>query len=406
MKVILNDHVGSPGFEEALKELANGAHTLSVAVSYMQVSGWEIFHRHTRELNLPAMRIVCTDQLGVTQPAAVERAIRSGVQIRNFSGNVVYHPKVFLAHDRNLKPTRFLLGSANLSLSAFTKSAEAGFLGTDGASLVTLKNWFDRMFATQTEEFTASRLGEMEIKWRRLAAERTKNRLNIRRGTAIPPGGLPLPIGPEDLDALEDVFATIQLPVGLLNMDYAGNNIRNIAKMREVLKKPAYATGKQKSELKLLGFMQNGSLTALGAAAAAATSEAEVARLWCRWLQQTANSDLEGINSKLLVAKRVFPQFWKLQPEVQNFFLANARNPSDRWTLQTIELLCNARDVVQELSLLDMKSLSVLLNHPARLPLSVRNEIADYFDNKGTRSWSEADRRTVPEAWRAAVEMG
>lgn len=79
MKIILNDHAGSPGFSEALKELADGAHTLSVAVSYMQVSGWEIFHRHTRGLNLPAMRIVCTDQLGVTQPAAVERAIRSGL---------------------------------------------------------------------------------------------------------------------------------------------------------------------------------------------------------------------------------------------------------------------------------------------------------------------------------------
>jgi len=371
----------------------------------MQVSGWEIFHRHIRGLDLPAMRIVCTDQLGVTQPAAVERAIKSGVQIRNFSGNIVYHPKVFLAHDRNLKPTRFLLGSANLSSSAFTTSAEAGLLGTDGASLVTLKNWFDQLFTTRTEEFTPSRLREMEIKWRKAAAERAKNRLHTRRGLVAPPGGLPLPIGPEDLDALEDVFATIQLPVGLLNMDYAGNNVRNIAKVREVMKKPTSASGKQQSELKLLGFMQQGSLTSLGRAAAAGATEGEVARLWCRWLQQTSDSDLAAINAKLLVAKRVFPQFWKLQPEVRDYFLADAQNPSDRRTHQTIELLCNARDVVQGLSLLDMKSLSVLLNQPARLPLSVRNEIADYFDNKGTRSWSEADRRTMPEAWRAAAAM-
>jgi hypothetical protein len=403
MKIILNDHAGSPGFSEALKELADGAHTLSVAVSYMQVSGWEIFHRHTLGLNLPAMRIVCTDQLGVTQPAAVERAIKSGVQIRNFCGNVVYHPKVFLAHDRNLKPTRFLLGSANLSSSAFMTSTEAGLLGTDAASLVTLRNWFDQIFTTRTEEFTPSRLREMEIKWRKAAAERTKNRLDARRVLPAPPDGAPLPIGPEDLDALEDVFATIQLPVGLLNMDYAGNNVRNIAKVREVMKDPASASGKQQSELKLLGFMQNGRLTALGRAAAAAASEGEVAWLWCRWLQRTADSVLEAINAKLLVAKRVFPQFWKLQPEVRDFFLANAQSPSDRRTLQTIELLCNARDVVQELSLLDMQSLSVLLNQPARLPLSVRSEIADYFDNKGTRSWNEADRRTVPEAWRAAT---
>jgi len=227
MKIILNDHSGSPTFKRALDELVDGAHTLSVAVSYMQVSGWELFHRHTRGLNLPAMRIVCTDQLGVTQPAAVERAIRSGVQIRNFLGNVVYHPKVYLAQDRNLRPTRLLIGSANLSSSAFTTSVEAGVLSDERTSLVTLKNWFDNLFDHRTEAFTAERLREMEIKWKNAAAQRTKNRLRTRRGAGLVPGAQPMPVGPEDLDALEDVFATIQLPVGLLNMDYAGNNVRN-----------------------------------------------------------------------------------------------------------------------------------------------------------------------------------
>ena len=171
-----------------------------------------------------------------------------------------------------------------------------------------------------------------------------------------------------------------------------------------LLAQPAAASGKQKSELKLLGFMEHGNLTQLGRTAAAAGSEAEVARIWCRWLQATADADLAAINAKLLVAKRVFPQFWKLKQEVRDYFLANAQSPTDRRTLQTIELLCNARDVVQELSLDDMRTLSTLLIQPQRLPLSVRAEIADYFDNKGTRSWSEADRRTMPKAWRAAAE--
>jgi HKD family nuclease len=111
-----------------LSELVDGAETLSLAVSYLQVGGWELFRRHTSELNLPKMRIVCTDQLGITHPEAVGRAIRSGVQIRNFAGSGVYHPKVYLAHDRNDRPIRFLLGSANLSTSAFTSSVEAGML--------------------------------------------------------------------------------------------------------------------------------------------------------------------------------------------------------------------------------------------------------------------------------------
>jgi hypothetical protein len=347
------------------------------------------------------MRLVCTDQLGITQPAAVERALQSGVQIRNYSGGAVYHPKVYLAHDRNLRPTRFLLGSANLSTSAFNTSVEAGLLSDDRTGLVTLRNWFDHLFDQRTEAFTPDRLREMEIKWRQAATQCTQNRLRTRRALVFPPGARPLPVGPEDLDALEDVFATIQLPIGLLNMDYAGNNVRNLAKVREVLARPAGASGKQRSELKLLGFMDQGNLTALGRAAAGAGTNEAVARLWCRWLQDTPDAELMAINEKLLVAKRVFPQFWRLQPEVREYFLANAQAPADRRTLQTIELLCNARELVQELSLEDMRTLSALLDHPQRLPLAIQGEIADYFGNKGTRSWSEADRRTVPEAWRA-----
>jgi hypothetical protein len=356
-------------------------------------------------LDLPAMRIVCTDQLGITQPAAVERAIRRGVQIRNFAGDVVYHPKVYLAHDRNLRPTRFLIGSANLSSSAFTTSVEAGLLGDERASLVALKAWFDNLFDRRTEAFTPERLREMEAKWKQAAAQRTKSRLRTRRGVVLPPGAPPMPVGPEDLDALEDVFATIQLPIGLLNIDYARNNVRNIHKLREVLANPAAAHSKQQSELKLLGFMEHGNLTRLGRAAAAARSDEAVARLWCRWLQETPNDELFAINPKLLDAKRVFTQFWKLKPEVREYFLANVENPNERRTLQTIELLCNARDVVQELSLDDIRTLSALLTSTETLPPHIRHEVIEYFDNKGPRSWTRPDRRTVPEAWRAASEL-
>lgn len=78
------------------------------------------------------MRLVCTDQLGITQPAAVERALQSGVQIRNYSGGAVYHPKVYLAHDRNLRPTRFLLGSANLSTSALCERSRVCWTNPSG----------------------------------------------------------------------------------------------------------------------------------------------------------------------------------------------------------------------------------------------------------------------------------
>ena len=177
--------------------------------------------------------------------------------------------------------------------------------------------------------------------------------------------------------------------------------MRNIAKLREVLASPARATGKQQSELKLLGFMRGGNLTDLGRAAAALTSNEAVARLWCQWLQQTPNEELEAINTKLLIAKRVFPQFWRLKEDVRKYFLDHAQNPEERRTLQTIELLCNARDVAQELSLENMRTLANLLNDIQRVPEYIRHDVMDYFDNKGTRSWSTADRRVMPEAWNA-----
>lgn len=163
------------------------------------------------------------------------------------------------------------------------------------------------------------------------------------------------------------------------------------------------AAGKQRSELGLLGFADGTNLTALGRSAAVASSEEEVARLWCTWLQRTDDAELQGINARLLVAKRVFPQFWRLQTEVRDYFLENAESPAERSTLQTIELLCNASHVVEELSLDDMRTLTPLLRQLPRLPQFIRAAIVDYYDNKGMRGWNLPDRRTVPLAWQDAA---
>lgn len=402
MRVILNDHPGSPSFERALDELTEGADTLSVAVSYMQIGGWDLFLRHVLGLSLPKMRIICTDQFGFTQPIAIQSAIRAEVQIRVFSGDATYHPKVYLAHDARGQPKRCLLGSANLSSSAFTTNVEAGILWDEPHGLTTLHQWFDELFERRSVAITPDRLLEMEARWRAAAAARARNRLDTR--WRVPVEMPEIPIGPEDVDTLEDVFATIQLPIGLLNMDYAGNNIRNIDKAREVIENFSAASEKQRSELKLLGFMEGDALTALGREVARARSNEEFTRIWCRWLQQTEDADLERINARLLVAKRVFPQFWTLRADVRDYFLANARSPEDRLTLQTIELLCNAQYVVQDLTLGEMQALSRLLQQRQGLPPFIRGEVEGYFDNKGTRSWDTDDRRTVPIAWREAAD--
>ncbi len=414
MKIILNDHKGCPTFADSLKELVSGADTLSVAVSYLQVSGWQFFHAQTRDLSLSKMRIVCTDQMGITQPAAVSRAIASGVQIRNYAGRATYHPKVYLAHDKVGRPTRFLLGSANLSVSAFTNSVEAGVLSEDGVGLGTLKEWFDELFKKRSEDFTAESLRLMEEKWRAAAVGRARARLLVRRELVVAVRRVEPPINAEDLDTLEDVFATLQLPIGLLCMDYAGNTVRNINRVRELLRdwpSVSEATGeapvKQRGELQTLGFVKGRKLTKYGEAAARAISDAEVAQIWCSWLHNTPDSELAALKDELLTAKRVFSQFWRLQPEVREFFLNNSQGSKShtplRLLLNTIELLCSANAVVQEFSLEDFKTLAPLLTQAERIPIMVRDDVVHYLNpekGKGSRTWKYSDRRLVLLAWK------
>jgi len=327
--------------------------------------------------------------------------------MRNFAGNDVYHPKVFLAHDASGSPERFLVGSANLSRVAFSASVEAGVIGADATGLRTLHKWFDDLFDTRSTAFTPERLQRMEEAWRLAAAARARVRLRLRRETPAPPRGT-LAVEAEDLDAIEDILATIRLPIRLLNMDHAGNTIRNIDRVRTLLadwndvrRSPAEAADKQRNELKNLGFADGMSLTPLGRAAAEARSDAEVAGLWCEWLKRTPDV---ALRPRLVDAKRVLAQFWRLQPDVRDYFLANAQRPSNRRLLQTIELLCNASGVVEDLSLDDIRTLVPLLDQPHQLPPHLRVAIADYFENKGERTWNFPDRRTVPNAWSAAAE--
>jgi hypothetical protein len=125
------------------------------------------------------------------------------------------------------------------------------------------------------------------------------------------------------------------------------------------------------------------------------------AHLWRECQKHIPDEVLGEFNQRLLVAKRVFEQFWLPKEEVREYFMANAESPANRRTLQTIELLCNASQVVQELSLSEIETLSGLLQSE-RVPEYIRKEVEKYFNNKGTRGWDTDDRRIVPLAWREA----
>ena len=133
-----------------------------------------------------------------------------------------------------------------------------------------------------------------------------------------------------------------------------------------------------------------------------------LSRLWCSWLKNTPASELAAIKPELLTARRVFSQFWRLQPDVRDFFLKNAEGSKlhspERLLLNTIELLCSANAVVQELSLDDFRTLAPLLSQGDRIPLPVRKAVVDYLDNKGQRTWEYPDRRLILLAWKEVPE--
>jgi hypothetical protein len=376
-------------------------------VSYLQRGGWTLLEQSITRIDPTNVRLVCTDQFGITHPAAVRQAIAHHVQVHKYSGDGTYHPKVYLSYDHHKRPRSFLVSSANLSHSAFNNSIEAGVFGKDRKILGMLDGWFQNLFNHQSRELSERELVSMEEQWRRAAAARVTAQLRPRLQVAAPAEPAIEPVTVSELDAIEDVFATIQLPIGLLNFDHARNNIRNLAHLREVLSRwdsirnaNTDTASKQRSELKLLGMRTREGLTEVGQRVAQARTDEEEARILCAWIQTTDDAGLQQLNPRLLAFKRVMRQFWRLQPEVTDFFLRNVQNREEKPTLQTIELLCNASDIVQELSLDNFRALTPLIAQVDRLPEFVREAVEEYKDNKGTRGWELPDRRILPLAWR------
>ena len=397
-KLVMNVYADTNSFGEVLKETLENASRVDIAVSYLQMSGWHFLKKHFSNLQPNKIRLLTTDQLGVTHPAVLSDAISSGMQVKSYSGENLYHPKVYLAYDSNEKPIRAVVGSANVSISGFEKGIEAGIEVKDAALVHELQRWFDHFFAdTLAKCVDQDFIRAYETRWKASSA----NRILLRRilKGLLKTGKAAKTPTTEDLDVLDDVFSTMRLPVATLGFDHAGNNIRNLGRVLEVLSRFPRVGDKEKSELKLLGFVNGLGLTRLGMRARRARSEWEIARYWCHWIRVTNEETLAQRNSRLVNFRRAANQFWKLRPDVRRYFLTNITSTAARSLLQTIELLCNGSSAVQTLSVDDFRSLSKITLNVGSLPESIRIAVSDYLGNKGSRSWTSNDRRIVLKSY-------
>ena len=391
-------HNGSPlGFQfkpDIIAAIRN-ARSIDIAVSYLQMSGWFMLQRDLRKIPSAQVRIVTTDQMNITQPAVLREALQLGIQIKCYCGSRVFHPKVYVFHGTTKSKNLAILGSANMSASGLENGIEAGVRTSDPVLFKRLTRWFDNLFRDPSAQNIDERfLENYEKRWK-LAAQ---TRVQLRRIATVRPKSRDTPT-PEDADTLDDVFSTISLPVGTLGFDHAGNNIRNLARLLDVLARYPNISYKEKSELHLLGFMRDGNLTSLGANAKRCRTAHALAKVWCSWVKNTPDVALDALNRHLTSFKRAANRFWRLKTDVRTYFLREIRNADERETLQAIELCCNGSMVVDSLTVNDFKTMAPLMLSGGGLSQFIKEAVADYLGNKGARSWTSDDRRTVLNAW-------
>lgn len=397
--MLLLNTQANDSFEHGLRQLV-GAHSLQIACSYLKPRGWLILRSLFGPDVLKRSRLIFTDQLGITDPHAIRLALDDGVTIHRFSGEVTFHPKCFLGFSEDGEPKKYVIGSANISVSALRTGVEAGVLGQEPERLRRLAQWVAHLFDNSSVALTPEILALMEEAWKSAAAARAKARLKI----VVVAGKPVLAEGAGGLaDTYEDAFDSISEPIGMLNFDYAGNNIRTLDRARWVLDHWPEVGSKASSELKLIGMASGGALTDLGVAAAKTKSHVALAEVWCKWLVATPDIELWNVNPRLLSAKRALSRFARMNPEVIGFFLANATDKSEKKLLQTIELLCSASDMVEQLTLKEIRVLSNLLPTNENMDSSVASTIHGYFANKGARGWEFEDRRMLVTAFRNAL---
>jgi HKD family nuclease len=399
-KIVVNDSERGLSFFSILEKMKPNASAFDIAVSYIQISGWVLIEEILSNVKPERIRLLITDQFGFTHPEALRRAYEYGIKVKIYKGERIYHPKVYLTYGEDEQPKGALVGSANISESGLMAGVEAGVFFSESPLLKTLRRWFNALFndTERTISLDKHLLIKIGREWRAAATDRLKSLKAQRRKTLRGESGPR--ISPEDLLVMEDLFSTIRLPIGILSIDHARNNIRNLRRLLDVLDRYPQVSSKERSELRLLGFVNGSELTHLGRVAKIRRTEKSLAKTWCKWVLEQKTSELETINPRIASFKRAAQQFWKLDLGVRRFFLNNLESRENRNILQTIELLCNSGEVVRELTLNDFKILTSLLSKQDLLPDFLNKAIIDYQKNKGSRSWKGEDRKTILTAWR------
>lgn len=116
---------GSANISAHIERLACGCKEIKIAVGFLLKSGTKrlvnILKR--RKINLRCVTILFGTSFGITEPEALKFLYEQGVNLLQYKGREIYHPKVYYFEKRDYSEA--LIGSANLSMGALIDNIEA-----------------------------------------------------------------------------------------------------------------------------------------------------------------------------------------------------------------------------------------------------------------------------------------
>ena len=134
LALIQNQISALPNHRRKIKELLEDAKNLNLSIAYVRNTGVDIVADDIKAIidRGGKVRIICTDAMGITQASALKRLLNIGATIKVCKLNIgTFHAKFWLLEKTD--GWHFIVGSANLSKSAFEYNVEAS-LAVDQAS--------------------------------------------------------------------------------------------------------------------------------------------------------------------------------------------------------------------------------------------------------------------------------
>lgn len=161
----------------ALMDSLRGARAIDLCVSFLMESGVKMILGELKSAveRGAAIRILCGNYLGITQPAALyllKNALGEAADLRFFAkAGRSFHPKAyFFSYERPEDHDEVFVGSSNLSRSALTDGIEWNYRitsGTDPESLQAFRKEFEHLFAQEAVVIDDDLLRSYARNWKR-----------------------------------------------------------------------------------------------------------------------------------------------------------------------------------------------------------------------------------------------